>query len=333
MIIFNVNHILLFLFCSETVFCFTYLSKDGVEIQYTVKFKRECRGEMDIIVTLESIALPECVLECGMRPDCKALSYMKIFKKCNIYSSDGHESDRNKGSCVEILAADINVKRKPCPECTSGKTCNPAKGYCETTECPVEEFEYGIVSGNIRKVGYHVQYTCNDGNTIINKIECLSNGLWNITAGKCSTDVINVAIGKPTSMSSVYYNNDGNNYDGSKGVDGNLNQSWSVRSCFHTNDDLHSWWRVDLGQMYRCFRVVLYNRLDCCKERASDLDLMFGTTENNMYIVRQVDGQIEDIHTFNFPEGKGARYVQVMLRRQNSLHLCEVQVFGFALNL
>ncbi|XP_060573784.1 uncharacterized protein LOC132731594, partial [Ruditapes philippinarum] len=240
---------------------------------------------MDIIVTLESIALPECVMECGMRPDCKALSYMKIFKKCNLYSSDRHESDRIKGSCVEILAADINLKRKPCPECTSGETCNPAKGKCETTECPIKELEYGIVSGNIRKVGYHVQYTCNKGNTIINEIECLSNGFWDITAGKCSTDVRNVAIRKTTHMSSVYYDSDDTDGDGSKGVDG---------------------------------------------ERASDLDLMFGTTENNMYIVRQVDGQIEDIHTFNFPESKEARYVQVMLRRKQYLHLCEVQVFGFA---
>jgi hypothetical protein len=60
---------------------------------------------------------------------------------------------------------------------------------------------------------------------------------------------------------------------------------------------------------------------------------MFGTTEDNMNIVSQVNGQIEDIHTFNFTESKEARYVQVMLRRQNSLHLCEVQVFGFASKL
>ncbi|XP_060582674.1 uncharacterized protein LOC132739042 [Ruditapes philippinarum] len=325
MILFNVNHILLFLFCSQTVFGFTYLSKDGVELQYSTKFKRECRGEMDIIVTLESIALPECVMECGMRPDCEALSYMKFFKKCNLYSSDGHESDRIKGSCVEIRVADIIVKRKPCPECTSGQRCNPEKGKCETTECPVKDLEYGIVSGIIRKVGNRMQLTCNDGNTIIDEIECLYDGIWNITDNQCSTDVTNVAIGRRTYMSSVYQG-----YNGSMGVDGNSNQLWSGRSCFHTKNDVHSWWRIDLGKIYRCFRVVLYNRLDDCKERASDLDLMFGTTENNMYIVRQVDGQIEDIHTFNFPESKEARYVQVMLRRQNPLHLCEVQVFGFA---
>jgi hypothetical protein len=57
---------------------------------------------------------------------------------------------------------------------------------------------------------------------------------------------------------------------------------------------------------------------------------MLGTKEDNMYTVRQVDGQIEDIHTFNFPESKEARYVKVMLRRQQYLHLCEVQVLGFA---
>jgi hypothetical protein len=74
-------------------------------------------------------------------------------------------------------------------------------------------------------------------------------------------DVTNVAIGRRTYMSSVYQG-----YNGSMGVDGNSNQLWSGRSCFHTKNDLHSWWRVDLGKIYRCFRVVLYNRLDDCSK-------------------------------------------------------------------
>jgi hypothetical protein len=71
--------------------------------------------------------------------------------------------------------------------------------------------------------------------------------------------VTNVALGKPTNMSSYEFD-----FDGWKGVDGDTNQFWDGNSCFHTDSDHKSWWRVDLGKIFRIVRVVLYNRVDSC---------------------------------------------------------------------
>ncbi|XP_060603806.1 fucolectin-1-like [Ruditapes philippinarum] len=126
-------------------------------------------------------------------------------------------------------------------------------------------------------------------------------------------------------MSSIY-----KTYTSDKGVDGNVNQSFEADSCFHTGLDLNAWWQVDLTEIYRITKVVLYNRLFTENaNRASDLDLLFGTTLDTIIIVKKVLGQINDIHSFTFTDDEKARYVKVMLQNQNFLHLCEVQVYGY----
>ncbi|XP_053402701.1 uncharacterized protein LOC123542150 [Mercenaria mercenaria] len=149
----------------------------------------------------------------------------------------------------------------------------------------------------------------------------------------------NVALGKQTAMSSV-----SNGRDGAKGVDGNTNEDIDEGSCFHTDTGiehtgtLNPWWRVDLEAMFHIVNVTLFNRIDGCGTlgcgyRASNLRLSMGTTLESMNIVDTVPDQIKDIHTFSFPEGKQARYVQVTLEGQKKiLHLCEVQVFGFQID-
>jgi hypothetical protein len=57
--------------------------------------------------------------------------------------------------------------------------------------------------------------------------------------------------------------------------------------------------------------------------------LLFGATLDTMTIVKEVSGQINDIHSFTFTDDEKARYVKVMLQKKNFLHLCEVQVFGY----
>ncbi|XP_045178929.2 fucolectin-like [Mercenaria mercenaria] len=140
----------------------------------------------------------------------------------------------------------------------------------------------------------------------------------------------NVALGKQTAISSI-----SDSHDKAKGVDGNTNQDLKEGSCFHTDKETDPWWRVDLGAMYHIVDVTLFNRIDSdceiggCNRRTRDLRLSMGTTLESMNIVGTVPGQIDDIHTFLFPEGKQARYVQVTLEGLEYLHLCEVQVFGF----
>ena len=45
-----------------------------------------------------------------------------------------------------------------------------------------------------------------------------------------------------------------------------LNTDHYFRTCTHTGGG-PGWWRVDLDRLYKIFKVVIYNRVDCCGER------------------------------------------------------------------
>ena len=65
----------------------------------------------------------------------------------------------------------------------------------------------------------------------------------------------NLAFGKQTDQSSV-------NFDGvsSRAVDGISNTDHYANSCTHTDRELNSWWRVDLGQVEQVSEIYLVNQ-------------------------------------------------------------------------
>ncbi|XP_071801359.1 fucolectin-1-like [Asterias amurensis] len=50
-------------------------------------------------------------------------------------------------------------------------------------------------------------------------------------------------------------------------IDGNSNTYISGGSCSHTGNDVHPWWKVDLGANHCLGSITLVNRKDCCSER------------------------------------------------------------------
>jgi len=68
---------------------------------------------------------------------------------------------------------------------------------------------------------------------------------------------INLALRKPTKMSSLYKDN-----VASRAVDGNRNGNLAALSCTHTNYDLGAWWQVDLQDLYLIKHVIISNRDD-----------------------------------------------------------------------
>ncbi|XP_045183762.2 uncharacterized protein LOC123542151 [Mercenaria mercenaria] len=334
--IFRISDFFVLMLLCQKIFAFTYTSKDGVKLDYTFRFKPSCRGEKDRIGILPGIALPECVKECGMRPNCGALNYKRRYNACYLYSSEENEGDRSKESCVEVKASDIEIIQKPptCANCDqSDKTCIPSEQTCKHTECLQNKPPpNGKFLGNMKSIGDRIQYECDFGYKIVDGMEyavCLSNGNWNVTAvDKCTKiDETNVALRKTTAMSGVW-----NNHSGEKGVDGNTIQDLSGRSCFLTSSVNRPWWRVDLGAIFGIVRVELYNNLDnCCNWMTKDLKLSFGTSLQSMDVVGSVSGRIDDIHTFNFTLALAieARYVQVHLKGMGTLTLCEMEVLGF----
>ena len=78
-------------------------------------------------------------------------------------------------------------------------------------------------------------------------------------------DMGNIALGKPTELSSLYQNNV--QFAGDKGNDGDVSGNLMFNdnnTCFHTDKERRPYWKVDLGDVYELQRMELYNRRDCC---------------------------------------------------------------------
>ena len=83
------------------------------------------------------------------------------------------------------------------------------------------------------------------------------------------TDAVNLALGKPTSMSS----NIGTNTP-AKAVDGNRNSTLKGNSCSQTKSEINAWWQVDLQAVYVIWTVTITNRGDCCGELSGNVPLI-----------------------------------------------------------
>ncbi|XP_053392862.1 fucolectin-1-like [Mercenaria mercenaria] len=137
----------------------------------------------------------------------------------------------------------------------------------------------------------------------------------------------NVALGKPAKL---YYACPHPNMTdtGYKAVDGNTNQTMMGNSCFETGPNLSNWWYVNLGKIYEITEVKLYNRIDCCSERAKNIFIMIG---NSLEELKPVDYSPDPIGAiksfFMFPNTKG-KYVKLQHEANTVFHLCEVKVFA-----
>ena len=136
----------------------------------------------------------------------------------------------------------------------------------------------------------------------------------------------NVAIGKPASQSSTYRHSA--NPIASKAVDGNTNGVFIARTTTHTNRDNKAWWKVDLQQQYAITAVILYNRIDCCKDRLQYFDVTLFDGKGN--VVKKISHEkgVKDVFPFRIVPPINAQYVMVQLRNRNFLQLAEVQVFS-----
>ena len=67
----------------------------------------------------------------------------------------------------------------------------------------------------------------------------------------------NLAVGKPTTMSSTH-----KNYYSSRAVDGTRDSTWLHRTCSQTliQSSGAAWWKVDLQAVYLIREVIITNR-------------------------------------------------------------------------
>ncbi len=131
---------------------------------------------------------------------------------------------------------------------------------------------------------------------------------------------------KPASQSSTSQWSRANDALGA--LDGVKNGSFG----FHTEKERNPWWQIDLGSLAAIAEIRVFNRLDCCSERARTLQVLVSTDNKAWQVAYRHDGS-----TFGGADGKplriplgnpSARFVRLQLAEENWFHLDEVEVFG-----
>ena len=139
----------------------------------------------------------------------------------------------------------------------------------------------------------------------------------------------NLALGKPASQSSRSQWSKPNDAQGA--VDGIKNGSYG----FHTNEQVNPWWQVDLGANAVIEKILVFNRQDCCADRAQTAQVLISKDgvayENVANLSNTVFGGVRDDQplTIYIDEMEHvARYIRIELRESTALHLDEVEVYG-----
>src|SRR6478609_1652599 len=96
----------------------------------------------------------------------------------------------------------------------------------------------------------------------------------------------NLALGKPTATSSR------TKWSKADGGNGAVDGIKDGRFGFHTDALPGSWWQVDLGSTIALDRVVIFNRQDCCAERARTLGVLLSDDGQTFRPVYKNDGSI-----------------------------------------
>jgi hypothetical protein len=137
---------------------------------------------------------------------------------------------------------------------------------------------------------------------------------------------VNLALNKPASQSST------SQWSTAKDAQGAVNGKIRGSYGFHTNNELNPWWQVDLGSMSAIDKVLIYNRLDCCSERAKTLRVLLSSDCSTWRQMYAHDGSIfggkdEGPLSVNL-NGQTARCVRLKLNEKNWFHLDQVEVYG-----
>lgn len=127
----------------------------------------------------------------------------------------------------------------------------------------------------------------------------------------------NVALGRPVTISSQFGDTA---LDHTLLVDGD-----KTNLGFHTDNGPNQWVMIDLGISRNITKVVVYNRVECCQERAVPLRLE--VSDDGVNFRKVLDRTEEfDVWTAKGFEAKG-RYVRLRHLGSNFLHFAEVEVY------
>jgi hypothetical protein len=94
---------------------------------------------------------------------------------------------------------------------------------------------------------------------------------------------------------------------------------------FHTNGGDQQWVVIDLGDVKKFDKIVVYNRPDCCGERAVPLKVEV-SNDNRSFTQIAERSEVFDKWTVNHLRTEG-RYIRLKNTPPNYFHLAEVEVY------
>jgi hypothetical protein len=133
----------------------------------------------------------------------------------------------------------------------------------------------------------------------------------------------NLALQRPTIQTCTYLK-----FHPELAVDGNKNGDLHKGSVSQTCITTDPWWRVDLGSIHVILRVVIYNRSDCCTHRLREFNVHVMNENSDIVYTQYYDSLVDSRATLYLDHVEG-RFVQIQLTRKDTLHVAEVEVFGF----
>ncbi len=94
-------------------------------------------------------------------------------------------------------------------------------------------------------------------------------------------------------------------------------------------DNRDSWWWVDMGNTYCVGKVVIFNRVDCCKYRLTGAVVRIGFGINNNTICGTVtSSMIAGSRMLEVTCALQGRYISIHLPKKKDLTLCEVEAYA-----
>ncbi|XP_028402727.1 CUB and sushi domain-containing protein 3-like [Dendronephthya gigantea] len=156
--------------------------------------------------------------------------------------------------------------------CLKNETWSGTQPTCELITCPtLKNTDNATVEQSSRSCNEKATYTCRDSRLTIlgsgQKI-CNESGMWEGAEPKCIYSNPNIALGKPTSISSFDPEWGG---PGRFAVDGKR-----AGTMFHTKWEIAPWLRIDLQREETISTVIVVNRRDCCVRRMNDFTVSVG---------------------------------------------------------
>jgi hypothetical protein len=140
------------------------------------------------------------------------------------------------------------------------------------------------------------------------------------------SQVTNLALGKH-----AYQSTTGHGGVAGRAVDGNTMGVWSKNSVTHTGRIVNPYWEVNLENECSIDEVYFWNRIDCCRERLSNIRVdVFDKPYGDVVETRRVEGQGGIMNVVDFG-GISGQIVRITLETGDDtqyLSLAEVQVLG-----